>query len=140
MNDFLSLAALFLTAFGAATFLPIQSEIMLLAMSHAGDYSAVILWAVASLGNVLGALLNWYLGVHLHRFAGKKWFPVSPRALNKAEPIYQKWGKWSLLLAWTPFLGDPLTLIAGIFRTSLWWFIPLVTIGKAGRYALLLMI
>ena len=39
-----------------------------------------------------------------------------------------------LLLAWTPVIGDPLTLVAGIFRTSLWVFLPLVTIGKAIRY------
>jgi len=59
--------------------------------------------------------------------------------LNRANGFYKKYGVWSLLLAWTPFLGDPLTIVAGIFRTNIYLFLTLVTIGKAGRYIVLAM-
>lgn len=140
MNEIIAIFSLFISAFGAATFLPVQSELILLGLAHTTDYSLSLLWAVATIGNTLGALLNWYLGIHLNRFSDRKWFPVTPQALKKAEPFYQKWGVWSLLLAWLPFIGDPLTFLAGIFRTRLIWFIPLVAFGKGARYAVLLMI
>lgn len=133
-----SLITLFFTALGAATLLPIQSEILLAGLAYQGELSFFLLWLVATLGNVLGACINWYLGLNLNRFAHKRWFPVSTTALDRFTPFYQRYGKWSLLLAWTPFIGDPLTFIAGIFRTSLWWFVPIVTLGKGARYAVLL--
>ena len=39
-----------------------------------------------------------------------------------------KYGKWSLLLSWLPFVGDGLTLIAGVLKVPLFEFIILVTI------------
>lgn len=140
MNEIAALATLFATAFGAATFLPIQSEIILGALAFSKDYNLWLLLLVATTGNVLGALLNWWLGTQIERFSDRQWFPIKQASIDKVSGYYLKWGKWSLLLAWTPFLGDPLTLVAGIFRTPLKWFIPLVTIGKAARYAALLAI
>ena len=138
MDDWIAYLGLFATAFGAATFLPIPSEPLLLAMAAHEEYAIGLLWGIATLGNLLGALFNWWLGTQLPRFAGRKWFPISAKSITKTKPIYQKYGKWSLLLAWLPVIGDPLTLIAGIFRLPLRWFIPLVALGKGGRYAALL--
>ena len=138
MNEIATLSTLFAAAFGAATLLPIQSEIILGAIAYSKDYNLWLLLAVATTGNVLGAALNWWLGTQVERLSDRKWFPVKQEAINKVSGYYLKWGKWSLLLAWLPFIGDPLTLVAGIFRTPLKWFIPLVALGKAARYALLL--
>ncbi|MDG1287522.1 MAG: DedA family protein [Rickettsiales bacterium] len=135
----IALTSLFISAFGAATFLPIQSEILLLGLAHGTEHSHLLLWAVATIGNTLGALLNYYLGWHLPRFAHRKWFPIKEVNIQNAKPYYRKWGKWSLLFAWLPIIGDPLTLIAGVFRTPLKWFIPLVAFGKGARYGLLLL-
>lgn len=140
MQSFAVLFTLFITAFGAATFLPVQSEILLLALARQDLHSVWTLLVVASLGNVLGSLLNWYLGCYINIFAHRRWFPIRAKAIDRASLHYQRWGKWSLLLAWLPFVGDPLTLAAGIFRTPLIWFLPLVAIGKVGRYAVLLAI
>lgn len=135
MDDaWLQLGSLFLTAFLAATILPAQSEIMLAGMSIAGLQSKWLLVVVATAGNVLGSVVNWLLGRYLMHFQGRKWFPVSRRALEKATAIYQKYGVWTLLLAWMPVIGDPLTLVAGVFRTNFFLFLALVTIGKAVRY------
>ena len=58
----------------------------------------------------------------------------------KAEKIYQKYGFWSLLLSWTPVIGDPITLIAGLFKEKIWRFLLIVSIAKTGRYIFIYLI
>ncbi|MBT8149604.1 MAG: DedA family protein [Pseudomonadales bacterium] len=128
---------LFLSAFGAATVLPFYSEVTLLAMLNM-DYPALALWWVATLGNTLGALLNWLLGLYATRFAGKRWFPFKPDALQRGQRWFQRYGVWSLLLAWMPLGGDALTFVAGVMRVRWWIFLPLVALGKAARYAVVI--
>lgn len=129
---------LFLSAFLAATIFPAQSEIILVSLATQGNHSVTSLFLVATFGNVLGSLVNWLLGFYLMKFKDRKWFPVKKSALSKAEKTYEKYGVWSLLFAWLPIVGDPLTLIAGVFKTNIWLFLALVTIGKALRYFVLL--
>ena len=125
---------LFGSAFGAATFLPFYSEITLLAMLHAG-YPALALCTVATLGNTLGSLVNWIMGSYAARFAGKRWFPFTPDALHRGQRWFQRYGVYSLLLAWLPIGGDALTFVAGVMRVRWYIFLPLVALGKAARYA-----
>jgi membrane protein YqaA with SNARE-associated domain len=127
-------AGLFAVAFLAATVLPAQSEILLAGMVLTEHYPAWALVAVASLGNVLGSVVNWVLGRFIARFEGRRWFPVSREQVVKAEGWYHRWGKWSLLLSWAPFIGDPLTVVAGVLREPLPVFVALVTLAKVGRY------
>ncbi|MFV3304070.1 YqaA family protein [Pseudomonas sp. NY15181] len=130
-------AGLFLSAFGAATLLPLQSEAVLVGLLLGGQYPLWSLLLAASLGNVLGSLVNWVLGRGIERWHEKRWFPVSRQALEKAQTRYRRFGSWSLLLSWAPLIGDPLTLIAGVMREPLWRFLLLVTLAKVGRYAVL---
>ena len=125
---------LFLSAFGAATLLPLQSEAVLVGLLLQAKHSAYLLLVVATVGNVLGSCVNWYLGLRIERFKDKKWFPVSGKNMLKAEKIYQKYGFWSLLLSWTPIIGDPITLIAGLMKENFWRFLFIVSIAKTGRY------
>jgi membrane protein YqaA with SNARE-associated domain len=74
------------------------------------------------------------LGRFIARFEGRRWYPVSREQVAKAEGWYHRWGKWSLLLSWAPFIGDPLTVVAGVLREPLPVFVALVTIAKVGRY------
>ncbi|WP_371230284.1 YqaA family protein [Pseudomonas sp. QE6] len=130
-------AGLFLSAFGAATLLPLQSEAVLVGLLLGGQYPPWSLLLVASLGNVLGSLVNWLLGRGIERWHDKRWFPLSRQALEKAQARYRRFGCWSLLLSWAPLIGDPLTLIAGVMREPLWRFLLLVTLAKVSRYAVL---
>jgi membrane protein YqaA with SNARE-associated domain len=127
-------ASLFTVAFLAATVVPAQSEILLAGMVLAEHYPAWALVTLASAGNVLGSVVNWYLGRFIARFEGRRWFPVSRQQVAKAEGWYKRWGKWSLLLSWAPFVGDPLTVVAGLLREPLPVFLALVTVAKVGRY------
>ncbi|PIB59516.1 hypothetical protein AOA60_14825 [Pseudomonas sp. 2822-17] len=128
---------LFVAAFGAATLLPLQSEAVLVGLLLSGHYSLGWLLGIATLGNVLGSLVNWWLGRWVEHFKGRRWFPVSDQQLEKARSHYQRWGHWTLLLSWLPIIGDPLTLVAGVMREPLWRFVLLVTLAKGLRYAVL---
>ena len=128
---------LFTVAFVAATVFPLQSEVALIALLLNGQQPVWALIAVASVGNVLGSVVNWLLGRGIERFADRRWFPASPAALARAQRAYQRWGKWSLLLSWAPFIGDPLTVVAGVLREPLPMFVLLVTLAKVGRYVTL---
>ena len=131
-------AGLLVSAFLAATILPLSSEAVLAALCLSGEYGLFPLWLSATVGNVGGSLVNWWLGRGCMRFRDRPWFPVDAATLEKAEGRYRRYGTWSLLLAWLPVVGDPLTLMGGLFRTPLILFIPLVTLGKGGRYLVLL--
>ncbi|MEB0046799.1 MULTISPECIES: YqaA family protein [unclassified Pseudomonas] len=130
---------LFFAAFGAATLLPLQSEAALVGLLLSDRYGLWWLLAVATLGNVLGSLLNWWLGCRIERFRERRWFPVSPRHLQTAQRHYQRYGHWSLLLSWVPVIGDPLTLVAGVMREPLGRFLLIVTLAKAARYGVVAM-
>tara|TARA_B100001750_G_scaffold247422_1_gene273122 strand:- start:1678 stop:2115 length:438 start_codon:yes stop_codon:yes gene_type:complete len=132
------LISLFIVAFLAATILPAQSEILLGAYYIAGKSDPYLLLLFATTGNVLGSCVNWIIGRSLNRLKNYKWFPVKEETLSKATNIYNKYGIWSLLLAWVPFIGDPLTIVAGVLRAHFRWFVVLVTIGKLLRYIVVL--
>ena len=128
---------LFLSALIAATILPMQSEAVLTALLLGGTYPAVSLLLVATVGNVLGAVINWVLGRSLLRFQDRRWFPAGPQQLARAQGWYQRYGRWSLLGSWLPVVGDPLTVVAGVMREPLLPFVVLVTLAKGGRYLVL---
>lgn len=132
-SDLLALGSLFIVAFGAATILPFQSEIVFVALQLRGDIAIEWIVIFASVGNILGSGLNYALGRVLERYRGRRWFPVSEAQLEKARDWYLKWGVWTLLLSWAP-LGDALTIVAGVMRTKVWLFFLLVGIAKTVRY------
>lgn len=137
MSELAVYAGLFVAALAAATLLPMQSEAVLVGLLLTGDYAPWLLIAVASAGNVLGSVINWLLGRFIERFRERRWFPVGPAALERAQGWYQRYGKWSLLLRWAPVIGDPLTMIAGVLREPFPMFLLLVTLAKVGRYLVL---
>lgn len=131
--------SLFISAFVAATLLPFYSEVILGVMLVNGA-DPLWLWLSATGGNTLGAWVNWLLGRYLLHFQHKKWFPFKPQSLQKAQDSFNKYGLWSLLFAWLPIIGDPITFIAGIMKVRVLPFIMLVFIGKGLRYAVVILL
>jgi len=117
-----------------------QSEAVLAGMLVSEYYDPLLLLTVATLGNVLGSAMNWLLGLGVERYRNRRWFPVGPDKLQKAQNVYHRYGYWSLLLSWVPLIGDPLTLVAGIMREPLWRFLLVVSVAKGGRYLILTML
>ena len=126
--------SLFAMSFLAATILPFSSELTLVGLITTSNYDNLLLLIVASFGNVLGSVVNWALGSYSRNLTTKKWFPFKETQIERSSKWFRKFGKWSLLFAWVPVLGDPLTLVAGILRVKFIDFIILVAIGKVSRY------
>ncbi len=135
--DYAVYGGLFLTAFAAATILPLQSEALLVALLSLQEHPVWLLIAVATTGNVLGSVLNWWLGRWIEHYRDRRWFPSSPERIEAAQQRYQRYGQWSLLLSWAPIIGDPLTVVAGLMREPLGRFLILVSVAKLGRYLVL---
>jgi membrane protein YqaA with SNARE-associated domain len=129
----LGYVGLFVASFLAATILPLSSEVVLSALLLNG-LSPVALIAIATTGNVLGSLTNYALGYWASLEVIKKWLKISEEEFVRAEQRFVKYGLFSLCFAWVPVIGDPLTVIAGVLRIRLLWFILLVTAGKLLRY------
>ncbi|MGF1659749.1 MAG: YqaA family protein [Rubrimonas sp.] len=128
-----ALAGMFAAAFGAATILPFQSEIVFAALLLAEAGPVWLIVAVASVGNTLGSMVNWAMGRWIEHFRHRRWFPMTDAQLARAQGWYARWGVWTLLLSWAPF-GDGFTVIAGVMRTPLWLFTALVGAVKTARY------
>lgn len=131
--------SLFATAFLAATLLPAYSEILFAGLLLEG-YNPFALWAWASAGNTLGSAVNWALAVFFLRYQDRRWFPFRTDKLGRAQRWFQRYGVWSLLMAWAPVGGDALTFVAGLMRVPFWLFLLLVGIGKSARYAIVLLL
>ena len=129
--------SLFTISFLAATVLPLSSELTLAGLIATSNYDNSFLLIVASLGNVLGSVVNWALGFYSRNLTKKKWFPFKDKQIENSSKWFNKLGKWSLLFAWVPVIGDPLTLAAGLLRVKFIEFVILVTIGKFSRYFLI---
>jgi membrane protein YqaA with SNARE-associated domain len=131
------LAGLFASAFLAGSILPAGSEVVLAALILAGGSPPWLLVGVATLGNVGGAVLNYWLGRSVERFRTQRWFPLSAAGWQRSADWWGRWGVATLLLSWLPIIGDGFTVLAGAARTRFALFLALVTVAKGGRYAVM---
>lgn len=124
---------LFLSAFLAATVLPLSSEVVLVLLLSEG-YDPVSAVSIATAGNVLGSAVNYIIGIFGSLMILERLLGISKHQLEKAKVRFNKYGLASLLFAWVPVIGDPLTVAAGILKINFGLFLLLVSIGKCGRY------
>lgn len=127
--------ALLFSSFISATLFPMGSEALLVYDILEG-YNVYLLLFVATLGNSAGACLNYYLGLKGEEYLENKNI-ISKKSLQGAKSFFDKYGAWSLLLSWVPFIGDPITFIAGVLKFNFKYFLLLVVIAKFSRYAVL---
>ncbi|AZO61843.1 DedA family protein [Mesorhizobium sp. M1A.F.Ca.IN.022.07.1.1] len=127
--------SLFVSAFLAATVLPVSSEVVLVGLLATGRGDPALLFTVATIGNTLGSVVNWILGRGIDALRSKQWIPITPRQFERASRMFRRYGAWTLLFAWLPVVGDAFTVVAGAARVRLALFVVLVGLGKAARYA-----
>jgi membrane protein YqaA with SNARE-associated domain len=116
----------------AATLLPIGSEALLLYDLSIG-YSPFLLILFASVGNTLGSIINYYIGLKGIDYLTKKSY-INPKQLDNATNLFKKYGSYTLLLSWMPVIGDPITFVAGVLKYDIKKFITIVFIAKLSRY------
>lgn len=120
----------------SATILPLSSEATLIYYLEDGKNSLYLLIFAGS-GNTIGSIINYFIGIK-----GINWLvkskKISKSRLKKSQDIFNKYGKYSLLLSWLPIIGDPLTLVAGALKFNFRLFIIIVSISKFGRYSIII--
>jgi len=134
--NFIDYILLFFTALGAATFLPIASEVLIIYYIEQ-SYNQALLLLFASTGNTLGSYINFLLGKYASIWAIRKNY-MSEKYINKSTKYVEKYGGYALLLSWMPIIGDPITFAAGVLRYHVYKFIVIVFIAKLARYAFLI--
>ena len=127
---------LFIASFLAATIIPLSSEVVL-SFLLLNNLDPIILVSVATFGNVLGSLVNYAIGLWGSIFFIRKVLKISEDEFVKAKQKFQKYGVFSLLFAWVPVIGDPLTVVAGVLKINILIFFILVTSGKLIRYVII---
>ncbi|MEY4718346.1 MAG: hypothetical protein RL563_964 [Pseudomonadota bacterium] len=130
-QDF-GLFGLFASAFISSTIAPGGSELVLVILMDTQSYSLTQLVSIASIGNTLGALTTWWLGVWVARK-----HPVGTLLSDKHQRSLchvQRWGNWALLFSWLPLVGDGLCFASGWLRLSFMPALLAITIGKTLRY------
>lgn len=125
MGETASLTSLFISSFLGATLLPGGSEAVLFALLKAYPESFWPALLLASLGNTLGGMVTFGMG----------WLLPQTQQLKHVEKV-RRWGAPSLLLAWTPLIGDGLCLAAGWLRLNPFAALGFMAVGKFARYAL----
>lgn len=136
MFETLSLIGLFISALLAATPIPFQSEVVFVALQTTGDAALWQMVLIAGIGNTIGAVITYVIGLGITHWRDRKWFPATDTQMARAERWFGKWGPLALLLSWAPG-GDVICLVAGVLRMRLWLFVALVFLAKVGRYAVL---
>jgi len=126
---------LFLSAFISATLLPFGSEALFIYDVTQG-HNFYILLIVATFGNSLGAIVNYFIGLKGEEFLIKKRY-LKEEKIIKTKKYFDKYGSFIILFAWLPIIGDPLTFIAGVLKFNFKIFLILVVIGKFLRYLFL---
>ncbi|WP_320035589.1 YqaA family protein [Halarcobacter sp.] len=129
---------LFFSAFLSATFFPFGSEAVLIYDILQG-YNIYYLLLFATIGNTLGSIVNYVLGYKGEEFLERKNL-LKREKIDKYIKFFSKYGGVTLLLAWAPIIGDPLTFIAGILKYDFKKFLILVAISKFSRYLFLALI
>jgi membrane protein YqaA with SNARE-associated domain len=125
--------SLFFISFLASTLLPLGSE-WLLVMMLAGGFDPIWSVAVATVGNYLGAVVTYLIGIGGGKWLIEKVLRVSPQQQERARHYYRRFGVYSLLFSWLPVVGDPLCLMGGMLKINFGLFSLLVAIGKLARY------
>ena len=126
--------SLFISAFVSATIAPGGSEALLALMLSQSDKAVWLLVLVATVGNVLGALTTWALGMLAEK--GYSFGKLSGGASGSATRLVQNWGAPVLLFSWLPVVGDALCFAAGWLGLPFIRSVVAITIGKAFRYTL----
>ena len=129
---------LFFSALISATLFPLGSEALLIYDIKQG-YNLYLLLIFATTGNVLGSVINYFLGLKGEEYLVEKNY-LKEEKIEKYKNFFDKYGGFALLLSWMPIIGDPITFIAGILKYDLKKFLFLVTVAKFGRYLILTMI
>lgn len=133
----LGLIGLFIATFLAATIVPFSSEAVLAGVLMAG-FDPVSCLIVATLGNTLGGMSSFGLGYLGDWRWIKRYLRVDEKSVVKWKQLVDRFGAYTALLCWLPFVGDVIAIALGLFKANIMRVLLWITIGKMARYAVVI--
>ena len=127
---------LFIGTFISATIFPTPSEAFLIG-AYELEFNVYYVLIVASIGNLLGGLTNYYIGYKANSEGLKKRFNLNQERIDRWEVKLDRYGYWLGLISWLPVIGDPMVGVLGFFKVKFWPLTIMMLIGKCGRYLIL---
>ena len=128
---------LFLASFLAATILPLGSEVVFIAVL-AGGLNGWACVGVASVGNWLGGMTNYWLG-HIGKIEWiEKYLKVKKEKIDRMQQWLANKGAWMAFFSFLPIVGDLIALALGYMRSNIYIVNISMFFGKFLRYVLIL--
>jgi Predicted membrane protein len=126
----IGLTSVFIVCLVSATLLPMGSEPAVFAVIAADNSLFWQVMVVATIGNTLGGVLNYWIGLGTREAFAKeretRWFGWLSR-----------YGAKTMLLSWLPGIGDPICSLAGWLRLPFWSSVFYMAVGKFFRYLIM---
>lgn len=119
------LIGLFILCFASSSILPIPAEPGIILATT--KFNATYVFIFAFFGSLLGAILNYVIGLKgIHGIVKR-----NVKKEKELERWFNKYGAIILILVpWIPFIGDPLTIVAGALKMKFIKFLLWISIGK----------
>jgi membrane protein YqaA with SNARE-associated domain len=133
MWDSLSYIGLFISSFISATIIPFSSEVVLAYLYHEG-YAPLAIIIVASIGNTLGGMTGYLLGLGAKWSLLEKYFGIKEAKIMAYTAKAERYGKILALLCWLPFIGDFIAVALGFAKVKWKEVLIYMFIGKLIRY------
>jgi membrane protein YqaA with SNARE-associated domain len=139
--DYISLGyfGIFIAAFIASTLFPAPSELIIL-VAFENNFNVYLVILIATIGNVLGSLTNYYIGYFSSSQKLMSKFKINADKIEYWTKKSNTYGYWLGLLAWLPIIGDPLIAIVGFLRVKIIPLTAMIIIGKLSRYIIVTII
>lgn len=135
----ISYLLLFFWCFTAASIIPISCEPYFVKLVYDSN-TWILVTIIASIANSLGSITTFWIGKKAAEITLKKASEKNTKRYNKAKQIISKYGPASLILAWVPFLGDIVVVVAGALQCNFKHSVIWIVIGKTLRFVLLALI
>ncbi len=128
------LSTVFVVAFVSATLLPLGSEPAVFGLIKLNPHLFWPAIMVATLGNTLGGMVSWWMGLGAHKVVDK--YRHSSTHLRALEWL-EKLGPKACFLSFLPVIGDPLCAVAGWLKMPLLPCAAYMALGKFTRYVVM---
>lgn len=124
------LSTIFVVAFVSATLLPMGSEPAVFGFVKLNPEQFWLAIAVATVGNTLGGIVDYWLGYGAHE-------AVAKGKRTRYLGWFERFGPKALFFSWLPVVGDPLCAVAGWLKLPFWRSVLWMALGKLLRYTLM---
>lgn len=121
-------------SFLAGTFFPFSSEAVMSVLLVSSNMDPVLTIASGTIGNVLGSMVNYWIGTIASPQTIRKWFKIKEKRMEMAQRYVSRYGAWMGFFSFIPILGTAISIALGVLRANIWGTFLSTFLGKCIRY------